>query len=515
MTGLYGLGEGNGYIRARTPGPQVISLYGEGQGYGSIVTTGKTPPAAFDDWAFFGSTEVDPAITYNAESTLGKTVVKGEGWQRHWMIATPPADYPTSDGYAWQRASFAAIGFKLNGMVDGNFVYLEDVQMQVLPLDKTVPTAYETPRRIETVVKPDRLNYSTNPSFEVDAADWTANGRVSVARDTSVFRAGVASGKVTWTTIGPLTDPDYEGGVVPTGVSGYFGGVPGIVSGGANGSANALGITLSSTSNPQGMVHQPAIGVTVPANTVIKAGVWIKATAGQSVKLNGMAYNPTTSSALGEVTGVQVVATGAWQYVTATWTWAAEFRPAIVVRMRDGGGYTIGHTIAIDQPVLAGAVPDNSSLSQTLTNLIAGRRYVASVWVNWNYAPEPTLSVDSGTPVTQRIAEDGAWRRYYVTFTATSSTATFRIQVPTIFTGNNVMWIDQMLVEEGDYPQEYFDGGYGPDYLWEVGGTTGKTRSYHYSQRVYKHAILQRLLAENTPVGIYAMEPQYAVPFTS
>lgn len=196
---VYGVGRGSGSVQVRIPGPQQASAYGEGRASGSISLLTPAPLGAFDDFAMWGvASEPDPAMTFVSESTGGTTVPKGSGWKRHYLMATPPTAYPVSGRkVAWKEAAFAAVGFKLTGMVPNNFVYLENVQLEVIGLDKQAPMPYENPRRIRTVVRPDRLNYARNPSFEVNEAFWSALAGASVSRDTAVAYPSGASGKVT------------------------------------------------------------------------------------------------------------------------------------------------------------------------------------------------------------------------------------------------------------------------------------------------------------------------------
>jgi hypothetical protein len=75
----------------------------------------------------------------------------------------------------------------------------------------------------------------------------------------------------------------------------------------------------------------------------------------------------------------------------------------------------------------------------------------------------------------------------------------------------SIFWVDGVLIEEGAAVRDYFDGSMGADYLWETGGTTNLTRSYYYENRVERSYLIRTLLDENTPLGISAAIPQYAV----
>lgn len=66
----------------------------------------------------------------------------------------------------------------------------------------------------------------------------------------------------------------------------------------------------------------------------------------------------------------------------------------------------------------------------------------------------------------------------------------------------------QILVEEGTTLRPYFDGNSGDDYLWENGGSSG--RSYYYPDRVMRHYVLVRNLQENVALGMTVQPPIYA-----
>lgn len=356
---IAGLIHTTGSISGKVPGAQVTGAAGLIQTSGSIDAGTPAPLAAFDDFAMFGLSDPDPAmVLVGANNGGAQTGGYGHGWARNYMLFTPPTDYPVSDGLAWPRAAFASLAWKYVGLDPNNWQYLEDVQFEELPLNLTAPTTYNSPRRIETTIKPDRLNLASTPSFEAGMGAWITTGSGTGAQDTTLFHGiGAASAKIT-------------------------------------------------------------------------------ATAGSGV------------------------------YGT----------------------------------------------SLALPNLVVGRRYIASAWVQAG-APGLTLSVIgrsavSGSTFDQPDEIDGMWRRVSLVWDAGSSTETLHLES----TAPGSFWVDQVLVEEGDTLRDYFDGSFGDDYLWEAGGTAHLSRSYYYSQRGDKSYLVQTLLDENTPVGITAAEPLFAVP---
>lgn len=118
-----------------------------------------------------------------------------------------------------------------------------------------------------------------------------------------------------------------------------------------------------------------------------------------------------------------------------------------------------------------------------------------------NYATG-SLHITMLTPGTTYIASaDVNGKRESYTFVATGTTADL------VFSGPAT----KILVEEGTTLRDYFDGNSGADYLWEQGGVAGSTRSYYYPDRLMRHAVLVRNLAENVALGMTVETPQYAI----
>lgn len=181
---------------------------------GSVTLTVTDPIGALDDFGIWELTDLDPAMTYvgwnNANTSTGQT-----GYNRVWSTFYPPLDYPASDGsLTWPRAAYMALGFEFISVAAGAAQNITNAQAEMSPLAGTsgldttpAPTAYDTPRAIHTIVKPTRLNFVPNPSFEVSTANWAAFNS-TLTRDTTkafgtiggwdghIFTAGTSSGKV-------------------------------------------------------------------------------------------------------------------------------------------------------------------------------------------------------------------------------------------------------------------------------------------------------------------------------
>ena len=245
--------ESSSYQPVQFPISAAGGMYLDGQG--QLGTTGQTvqltgpgglmtisainpsltyvpPVGALDDFAIWplatGPTpDVDPAMSYvawnNANTPSGET-----SYANIWGIFYPPLDYPTSDTLPdgatpgvnlWNRAAYMAVGFEYAAVPSGAAQNTTQVQVTTMPLASTdtfdgtvtlpepAPKTYDAPRTIHVIVKPTRLNYMTNPSFEVSTAGWTAGPGTTLTRDTTnaygivgewdgiEFTSGFASGK--------------------------------------------------------------------------------------------------------------------------------------------------------------------------------------------------------------------------------------------------------------------------------------------------------------------------------
>lgn len=168
------------------------------------------PIAAMKDFGVSLSTDPDPAESYVSFNTAAQAAATSGPGNRSWGIFYPPVDYlASSNQKLWARADRMAAGFQLLSVPNNGTVNMSDVQVEVLPLNTNAPSAFQPPREIVSIIKPDRLNYCTNPSIEVNTTGWSAIGSAAIARDATVsvgniiryddvqYTAGVASLKVT------------------------------------------------------------------------------------------------------------------------------------------------------------------------------------------------------------------------------------------------------------------------------------------------------------------------------
>jgi len=158
--------------------------------YSSLVVAGSSGPAsAVTDFSVSDLTDPDPAQTYVSWNNAGITM--SSSWQQSWATFIPPADYLVSDGtYLYRRGAFAALGWKFESAAETDNAIIARVQAQLLPVltNITEPAApvFDNPRSIHSIIVANRINFVTNPSFEVSTANWTALGTATLAQDSSV-----------------------------------------------------------------------------------------------------------------------------------------------------------------------------------------------------------------------------------------------------------------------------------------------------------------------------------------
>lgn len=195
--------------------------------HGDLVFSGvQNPLAAFTDFSVFELTDSDPAMSYPGWNNAGTQSGTSGSYNRIYGVFYPPLDQLASDGSTvWKRAAYMGFGFKYSSVLHGGTQNLANVQAEILPLtgSSPAPTAYQTPKEINTIVHPNRLNFCPNPSIEISSSGWSGTGTGTVARDATVsvgdviefddfeFTSGTASLKVTVNAAGDgcqITIPD-------------------------------------------------------------------------------------------------------------------------------------------------------------------------------------------------------------------------------------------------------------------------------------------------------------------
>ncbi len=362
--------QGNLAIIIPTPQP-LLPKAGVFKFDGDLKAAVNVPSGAFQDFAHYPYGGTDPAMARISTTSGALTSAAAGSYNRQYAIFTAPGDYPVFGGnYAWKRAAYASVGFKFSNMSYNKHQLLDSVQLETVPLGATGPSTFQSARQLLVVVKPTRLNYSSNPNFESSITGYTATGSAAVVSDAFCWQ-GTAALKTT----------------VPSGAS-------------------------------QDCGHTFQVYGLIP----------------------GRQYTMSARVAVAQGCGNIVV-------------WS-------------GSGTTLGRQ------------------------------------ADW------LTAADTVDPANKR------WRTLSVTFTANAATVTLGMNVlhTTMTSGlSSIFWTDGVLVEEGSTARSYFDGSMGSDYLWESGGSVNLSRSYFYENRVERSYLVATLLAENTPLGIAAAVPQYAV----
>jgi hypothetical protein len=177
----FGLGRGKTFFeggRIRVVDPVVLAI-------GGITDFGTFPNLTLHD----------PADFYCASSTAGTSGAVGAAWTRHNAV------FAVSRGEKFSRVAYVGLASKITSQPAGTNQYLGAVQLERAPLDGgSYPTAYTQAREVQTFVKPDRLNYSVNPGFEVDTSNWAASTGGTLTRVDSPIAKGLWSGQVAITS---------------------------------------------------------------------------------------------------------------------------------------------------------------------------------------------------------------------------------------------------------------------------------------------------------------------------
>lgn len=363
-----------------------------------VFTGAPGPVAAVTDFGISQLTDPDPAQTYTSWNTAGLVSSTGGAYTRNWAVFLPPNDYPVSNGQLlWKRAAYMSAGWYFTSLPNNGTVNLARVQTEVLPIttgySQPAPSSFDPPRALHSIIKPNRLNYCTNPSIEVSTAGWTATGTGSVSQDSTV-------------SVGQIIE--YDDNLLTAGTK-----------------------SLKVTVNSNGDGAQITIGDLITGYTYI-ASAYVQAGPGFSNILMSIANGETS-----------VLSTGGTGY--------------------GFGGYGSGPYGGID----------------------------------------PTSDLATST-----------WFRINCIFTATSDSHALIIQSSSAadISYPSYIWVDAVMVEQGEVLSFYFDGSFGVNYNWESGGTAGLARSYFYDQQAVKTNAVLNILQRHTPLGILADTPLYRTP---
>jgi hypothetical protein len=363
--------------------------------YNSLVYPGSAGPlSAVTDFAVAALTDPDPAQTYVSWNNSGVTM--SGSYSQSWATFIPPADYLVSNGdVLYSRGAFMTLGWDFQSATENEYAQITRsyAGLSPLPGSNTAPV-FDNPRSIHTIIIADRINFVTNPSFEISTANWSAVGAATLTRDGTVNVGEIAL---------------YDETIITTG-------------------SYSCNVTLNE--NFDGLsVTVPDL---LPGYTYI-ASAYVK---------SGLGLNNIVMSIADGITSVQ---------------------------SSGGTGYNVG---------------------------------------TYNAGPYGGFNPAGDLP-------ESTWYRIWCIFTASGDSETLTI---TSAPSEDVsypthMWVDGVLIEQGEILQGYFDGSVGINYTWDSqSGTPGLSRSYYYSQMQVKQQAVSNVLSRHTPLGISYAPPVYSVP---
>jgi hypothetical protein len=107
----------------------------------------------------------------------------------------------------------------------------------------------------------------------------------------------------------------------------------------------------------------------------------------------------------------------------------------------------------------------------------------------------------TSTEATTLVTSTSSWQRMNVTATAPVGTATMRLVAYSVGgNGTDVLYLDDILLEESAVVGDYFDGSFSPsgDYVWS--GTTNESESYYYPNYSARSQRVSTVLADYVPM---------------
>lgn len=521
---------------------------------GSIVVTVLSPVAVFDDFAVFELADNDPAMTYGLWNNAG--VMTGyNNYNEGYGYFTPPLDYPVSGGqFAWRRAAFAAVGFVFANLPVNAAANITNVQVEMPQISGTTavtPRPWQTPRVINTTVKPNRLNYVANPSFELNTTGWSTIGaNTTITQDLTTFapqvgdygnllyNAGAVALKVSMSASGTGQGAQYTVTNLIIGrtytASAYVQpgtGIADVVMTIANGTGNAAtsGIPYGdSTYGGNQYGGEPANLAQLPVNQYYRTSCTFTATADshvlalEALEVVGATYPVKfwVDAVLvedGEL--LQPYFDGSFG-LDAFWEGSISSGPGVLWTFDpglgtwtgfDGATLTTSTTWAYQGTTSAlfhgdGTTATPSIQSGITTPVTVGTSYTATAWafsfqgwasglvisIDWRNSAGTHLSTTAASAVALTL---GAATFLSVTGTAPSSAAFANIIIGAAGTpGSTVTFqVDEIQV---------------------TSFTVNTGRSYYYNQFAAKQHLVQDTLTKNTPLGILNTPPVFAEPFT-
>lgn len=393
-------------------------------------------------------------------------------------------------------------------------------------------TAHASTSTAKASVVTVRENLVTNPSFEVATTEWSAKGSATISRDTTQFYVGSASAKVVTSGSGvnegivAMSIPISQTGAVHT-ASAWVKGQAGA----------ALQIRLSNNVSAAPTFDFTATGswqrvqVSNTASALVPLAIEVR-TQGTlattfyvdavQLEVGSVAsdYFDGSTSASGDFTyawsgtahastslqrgvGVTSVASGASASISST-EWASTGTKSLRI---------IPTTSGISTAIVAGS---NTSMSGYGVTFIAGKTYTVAAKLRLNAALTTPHATDSRRLRVAYNTQTGFTGATYLYTTQASNVAgitshslTFTLPSNAVWclvqvyngasAGNGDVWWDDLIVVEGTYTGDYFDGN-----------STSNDSDFTIAWNGYAHASTSAIYADAIS-GINGMTPVNAV----
>lgn len=149
---------------------------------GRLTIGSTTIPAvgALCEFAIWGTgAPGDPKDVYVHSSTSGISAHTGSPWTRHSAVISVPSN-----------ARYMGVGGKFLAMPGTGIhrnQHVKKVMLEKAVIGGTYPTTFSESREVQVQIRPDRLNYSLNPNFWIDATSWSLLTRTANTASPSGF----------------------------------------------------------------------------------------------------------------------------------------------------------------------------------------------------------------------------------------------------------------------------------------------------------------------------------------
>lgn len=315
-------------------GKQTVSTLGAGK-------LRQNKANLFKHFAHYDVGGVDPALALVAGKTSGVAAYDTStpsNFRRVSAAVVVPNDYPVSDGYAWQQASFVGVGARVKSMAVGNFALLDAAQVELAKNGIVTPSSYAPARALVCNVRPNRLNTASNPSWR------TTNGTTTARTNQIKNPAFRAKGSNYTVRRNYMLTPSFAGGTGNWGTAATYWSNPATISTDATWSVSGTGTSLKVTTDGTAILQGPNISLGLAANAKYTISATVKNTSGLNVQLS---TRDTTNSVNGTTSAT--VAAGSTARISSVITMGATANPSLLVAVTTVNSTGTATTFNVDQ----------------------------------------------------------------------------------------------------------------------------------------------------------------------